>query len=153
MHLIYFKEKEFHPFWHVMSFSLLIQMDLLRWKWGKRIDISKAPGALGRRLGYDKTSQHNIDRWGEVRAADTFPEGVITQSDCVDFMDLATDLGFTGIGVYPEAEPSIMFHLDVRVDRDRGNPALWGAIRKANRKDGDPPWDYVSVSNALSKLQ
>lgn len=146
-HLYHFVETEFGE-WHLMmSPRLLVCLDILRHRWGKKISISPAEGSLGRRLGPQNTSQHNVDVWGEVRAADVMPAGIITDADAYAFYVLATECGFTGIGVYPSWQPNPGFHLDVRTDRKPGDPATWGGVLDATGRQ-----IYVSVNQALEVL-
>jgi hypothetical protein len=91
---------------------------------GGRLFISPAPGAIGRQAGA-ATTQHNSDRWGEVRAVDLMVEGV----KLADAVAMARGLGlFSGIGAYPDWRPSPGLHVDVRADRVATDPALWGAV-------------------------
>ena len=128
-----------------MDTRLLVLLDSLRHQWGAAIMISPATGSLGRSLG-NSLSQHNIDKWGQVRAADVFVEGVNSIPTAAAFIDLATDVGFTGIGIYPDWEPSIGFHLDTRVDARPGRPAKWGGVRTMQGQR------YVTLSDALEGL-
>jgi len=71
MKLYYFKEDEFIRgdinWYSRISPSLLVKLDVLRHIWGSPIIISPSPQAIGR---YEGTSQHNINKWGEVRAVE-----------------------------------------------------------------------------------
>jgi len=150
--LNYFKPDEFREWWPYMSPRLLVMLDVLRHQWGKKIEISGAGGALGRNAKGSLT-QHNVDKWGEVRAADIFPAGVATVDEAQAFWDLIKAVGFTGRGVYPDALPSVMFHVDVRVDRRPGQPSDWGALRRMiNRPAEDDDWRYVSVEEAMREV-
>jgi len=98
--------------------------------------VSPASGSLGRYLGDDKHSQHNIDFHGEIRAADIMIEGITLD----DAYSIARQLRlFSGIGVYPQWTPAPGLHLDVRETRSPESPALWARI------DGQ----YVSISQAV----
>lgn len=130
----------------MMCPRLLVLLDVARTMHG-RIEISSALGAVGRRKGDDR-SQHNIEYWNEVRAVDCFVIGVKTQKEAREFYHLARNVGFTGIGVYPQwtnnyGEQQVGFHLDTRRDRDPKNPATWGQV--------DNEW--VSLSHALSTIK
>lgn len=147
MHLENFKEGEFREWWYQMSPRLLTMLDLLRYRLGSAIDISKADEALGRELGPDKQSEHNVDLWGEVLAVDCFVSGVYFRAQAEAVVDEAKKLGFTGIGVYPgwknnKGEQQVGFHLGVRPTRKMGNPSLWGYIGKKE----------VSLMNAIQKI-
>jgi hypothetical protein len=109
--------------WPRMQTALLLKLDEYREQLDAPVIISPAAGALGRNLGASADSQHNIDRWGEVRAVDVFPQ----VSDMRAAYDLAFKLGFTGIGVYPDWQPRWGLHLDMRTDRQPSSPALWSA--------------------------
>lgn len=124
--LRYFAPDEFRNWWGQMSPRLLVLLDVLRYSWGQPIIVSPAEGALGRHDAGE--SQHNIDQWGEVRAADVMPDGIGRASQVRQCVEDARVLGFTGIGVYPHWSPSPGLHLDVRESRDLGDPATWGAL-------------------------
>ena len=81
---------------------------------------------------------HNADRYGEVRAADVFPKG-LDKHNLQRAYDCAIEAGFTGIGVYKEARPSIMMHLDTR----DGRLAKWSAWRKEFKG-----WRYSGIEEA-----
>ena len=150
--LRYFTPDEFREWWPQMSPRLLVMLDVLRHQWGQPIEISPADKAIGRKAGASLT-QHNIDKWGEVRAVDIFPAGVTTVDEAERFWALIKRVGFTGRGVYPDALPSVMFHVDVRVDRNPGEPAEWGALRRMiSRPAEDDDWRYVSVEEALREV-
>lgn len=124
----YFKPYEFGKWWLSMSPDLLQKLDAFREEWGAPVRISPHPDALGRHLGVEHLSQHNIDRWGEVRAVDIFPKGMDTVEDMSRAYDIARRVGFTGIGIYTDTKPSNMMHLDVRTNKPVGKPAKWSRI-------------------------
>ncbi|HSH25400.1 MAG TPA: hypothetical protein VLA13_07670, partial [Massilibacterium sp.] len=72
--LTYFSRSEFdrggRNWFNDMCPSLLVRLDVLRNMWGAPIVISPHPDAIGRED--DTDSQHNIRKWGEVRAVDVF---------------------------------------------------------------------------------
>jgi hypothetical protein len=113
------------------SAKLLYKLDTFRCYTGMPFQTSKHPRAMGRNDG-DSTSAHNIDRWGYVLAIDGFPEGMTRPSIARRYVELATHLGFTGIGVYPQWEQGPGMHLDVRPDHDPRKPAIWGMVNGAN---------------------
>lgn len=119
---------EFREWWPDMSVRLLVLLDVFRYQWGRPCQVSPAPGALGRNQGRDARSQHNVDRWGEVRAADIMPAGLHTREDARRAIDCAITAGFTGIGIYPYWEPTPGLHLDVRTCECPGQPATWGRV-------------------------
>lgn len=149
-HLHYFVEGEFNrgEDWSLMmSPRLLVMLDVLRHRWGKIIDISPAEGSLGRRMGGQNLSQHNVDCWGEVRAADVMPHGIITDADAYAFYVCASETGFTGIGFYPSWKPKPGFHLDIRTDRSPGVPATWGGVLNDEGRQA-----YVSLNEAMERM-
>lgn len=142
-----------------ISPRLLVLLDTFRHLTGKCI-ISPHPRAIGRRTeiieGY--YDAHNFDKWEEVRGIDIFPtlyphdlqiykEQELLMDAVVDeWIHVATMLGFTGIGVYPDWTYKGMkrpgLHLDVRHNKKPGSPATWGRI---GRK-------YVSLETAMGRL-
>ena len=136
-HLDFFSPPEFinahGDWWPLMSARLLVLLDVLRFQHGLPIEISANEFALGRRLDSRRRSEHNVNFWGEVCAADVFASEVRTRSEARAFVDLAISIGFTGIGVYSDTrnnkgEPQVMFHLGVRSNEKMGNPATWGRV-------------------------
>ena len=153
LHLYYFRPHEFGPtdhreedWWPHMDLRLLVLNDLFRQQWGQRVRISRNAHALGRRLGPDNESSHNYDRLGKVLANDVFPEGINTREDAEYAVALAKELGFTGIGIYPDWRGGCGLHLDTRRCREPGNPALWGAIQT------DAGQTYVSLEDAFERF-
>lgn len=142
--LKYFAPSEFGIWWPFMSNELLEKLDILRDRWGMPIYISPVKGGLGRNIGASH-SQHNIDRYGVVNAADIFPSG-LTDKNVGAFYQLAKEVGFTGIGIYADTKydgkPHTMFHVDVRSSAQVGSPAKWGRI------DGQ----YVSLEKVLGHV-
>jgi len=137
----HFSKSEFGLWFPMMNKKLLAKLDSLRGAWGEPIMISPALGAIGRTLppGHSNyNSRHNITRWGEVQAIDIMP--LIKTADGVRGCDpfelkmaynMAVDIGFTGIGVYPDWLPHAGLHVDVRDDHAAGNPATWSGIKTA----------------------
>ena len=150
LHLHYFKPYEFGPtkyrkedWWHFMCPRLLVLTDVFRHQWGRRVRVSNNEFALGRRLG-DSESQHNVDRYDECRAIDCFPEGLVYREDAELAIELAKEVGFTGIGLYPDWSGGVGLHLDTRRSNVPGDPATWGALSTA---DGEQ--NYVTLEFAL----
>lgn len=143
--LHHFVPAEFRGWFDQVAPRLLVLLDVLRGHWRAPIRISPARGAIGRRLGPQDTSQHNIDRWGEVRAVDVMPFGMSSPDQARRLLALAEATGFTGLGVYPHWQPRPGLHVDVRIDVPVGSPAQWGAI------DEDGKQVYVSVDTALGR--
>jgi hypothetical protein len=130
LNLKHFTASEFGIWWPSMSTELVHKLDVLRDAIGIPIIISPAFGALGRVMGEDEGSQHNVTKWGEVRAADImFPTA--GKADLERIYMAALNAGFTGIGAYPDWKPHVGLHVDVRVDRIPGHPATWSGIKTA----------------------
>lgn len=112
---------------------------------GGRAWISPAAGALGRIGPISDTSQHNVSRYQEVRAADVMVSGLSLRRA----YDIARGLSaFSGIGVYPDWRPAYGLHLDVRADRSPLNPATWAGVR-----DESGAQVYVSLAAGLSRSE
>ena len=129
-----------------MSPRLLTMLDVLRFRLGSAINISKAKGSIGRQD--DTDSEHNVSKWGEVLAVDCFVSGVYGQEQIWAVVEEATRVGFTGIGIYPEwcnneGVKQCGFHLGVRPTRKMGTPATWGYM------DGE----FVSLMKTLKRTK
>lgn len=159
--LHYFDRSEFireEDWFTKMSPRLLVLLDTFRHLTGMCI-ISPHKDAIGRRD--DTDSQHNIEKWGEVRAVDVFPafkselyikityqlhESDTSRLTANDWVETAKYIGFTGIGYYPnwtynsEQRPGL--HLDVRESAKPGEPVTWGRIGE----------QYVSLDKAMENL-
>lgn len=147
MHLEHFNSGEFRHWWPYMSHRLLTMLDTLRHKLDTPIYISDNVAALGRHLSWNNESEHNMDRWGEVLAADCFIRDVRTASETLDVVNTAKDIGFTGIGIYPDwinnsGKNQVGFHFGVRPTRKMGDPALWGRVENK----------YVRLDEALKYM-
>lgn len=140
----HFSQFEFGIWYEAMSPRLLELLDAFREAWGRPVRISPDGGALGRHLGPDATSQHNWDRWGEVRAADVIPAAMISRPLAESAIVLAKSVGFTGIGLYTFWASGPGLHLDVRADRLAGDPALWGQIAYKG--------PYIAIEAALNEM-
>lgn len=137
----YFVESEFNGYYSTLSNDLKRKLDKFRAKWGEPVNISQAPGAVGR---YDDSnSQHNINKWGETRAIDVFPtkngQRLTDIEDVQRAVNIAIDVGFTGIGVYTDTYNGAMLHLDVR----DGDLATWGRING----------EYVGIDSAIDDVK
>lgn len=143
MKLRYFSDEELRGWKPNLDPVLLRLLDLFRHHWSRPVQISPAPGAIGRQLGKFSTSQHNLDYWGQVRAIDVMPAEMRDVESMQLAIRIAINCGFTGIGVYPDWKPAPGLHLDVRRDRVVGQPARWGAVLK----DGQQV--YVTQDEAL----
>lgn len=135
----YFQPSEFREWYQDMSPRLLTLMDVLRFTLGKAIVISPHKDALGRKLGPQSLSCHNVDVWGEVMAADFFCPWIRHQDEVRHVFNRMREIGFTGIGVYADTKPNVMFHGDVRPTEKMGAPATWGRVAG----------QYTSVNEAI----
>lgn len=121
--LRYFTPSEFGEWWPLMSTDLLTKLDEFRHRLGVPVRISPHPRAIGRYDGVTNASQHNVDMWGEVRAADVMFEGVTLERA----YQVAKEVGFSGIGAYPHWQPTQGLHLDVRPSA-LGYVATWAGL-------------------------
>lgn len=133
----HFKPHEFREWWPYIAPKLKNVLDNFREEWGAPVIISPHPDGLGRYAG-ESMSQHNVDMWREVRAADVFPQG-LTEDDFPRAFDCARSAGASGIGFYPGTHPGPMMHLDVRQDRTPEDPATWSRIKGK----------YLTLSHAM----
>ena len=126
-----FSPKEFGIWWALMNPDLLTRLDDFRDRLGFPVSISTAPGAIGRHTG-NPSSQHHVTR-GKIAAVDVMPHWPLggTKGELRQAYNLAVELGFTGVGLYPDWSPRPGLHLDVRDDRQAGNPATWSGIKVA----------------------
>jgi len=132
--LEYFSASEFGAWWLLMSVKQLKTLDAFRKALGKPVIISPANGSLGRYLGSGESSQHNVSKWGEVRACDIMFPWMKTKAELKHAVEVAKQVGFTGIGAYPHWKPYMGLHVDTREDRQAGNPALWSAVLVAGKQ-------------------
>ena len=129
----HFSAEEFRAWADDMSPRLVTMLDILRFRLGSPIAVSGSEYALGRNLGRNELSEHNVDEWGEVLAVDCFIGGVYNRAQAEAVVYEAEGIGFTGIGVYSDTrnnkgQEQVMFHLGVRPNEDMGSPATWGRI-------------------------
>lgn len=139
--LKYFKPTEFGLWYPLMSNELLQKLDAFRAAWGYPVIVSTAHGAIGRE-GDGDSSQHNVTKWGEVRAIDVFPtlgsgKYITTPAERDRAYQIAKQVGFTGIGLYTDTKPGNMLHVDVRKDKVPGSPATWSRIGGQYRSIGE----------------
>lgn len=140
----WFKPYEFdrtslgEPDWlPLMSQEVLTRLDSLRSLLNAPIMISPVRGALGRYLGAS-FSDHNVEKWGEVRAADIFPTIDQTSDSAKQFLELCKEAGFSAIGCYPHwrnghGNQQVGFHVGWRPERTPQDPALWGMVKPTHR--------------------
>lgn len=107
-----------------MDRRLLVLLDAMRSAWGSAIRISNGDGAIGRLEG---SSRHSLAQWGTVMAVDIVPAGIKTRADAERFYYQAKQLGFGGIGCYPQWNQGVGFHLDSR-QCEPYKPACWGMV-------------------------
>jgi hypothetical protein len=148
----HFTPTEFQGWFYKLSPVLKAKLDALREELGAPVHLSKAEGSIGRRLGLDSLTQHNFDRWGEVRAVDGYlPEGVTY----LEFYNVAKEVGFTGIGLYDGWSGGRGFHVDVREDRDEGSPAIWGGtyiydpVTKKGKTTYGSIWEIIGLETVI----
>lgn len=150
-HLENFVRREFKnkhgDWWPLMSPRWLVLADVLRFRIGRAIWISNSNYALGRRLSTSDQSEHNVNFWDYCLAGDVFIDEIFTQAQARKIVALATELGFTGIGVYADTtnnfgQAQVMFHLGVRPTRNMGDPATWGRVAG----------EYTDIETALAAL-
>lgn len=136
--LEFFVEAEFGDDWERMDPELLIMADEFRRRWGAACTIKD----LGRTYG---KGFHNYVLHRLVKAIDLRPAGMDTPADMRRAYDIALDIGFTGIGLYPEwaSGPGIHLDIGVRPGKGRGNPARWSA-----RYDDDGKQIYLGIEEA-----
>lgn len=135
----FFSPSEFGGWFNQMSPELLKKLDQFRKEWGFPVQISPHQDAVGREDATSQ-SQHNVMRWGEVRAVDVFPKNSIggyinSKAELKRAYDIARRVGFNGVGLYTDTAPGHMVHLDVRK----------GAFAKWSRIAGQ----YKSINEAL----
>ena len=82
----YFSQEEFREWAEDMSPRLVTMLDVLRFRLGSAIEISASEYALGRELGRNDLSEHNVDHWGEVLAVDCFVSGVYNRALIINRM-------------------------------------------------------------------
>ncbi len=138
--LTYFSASEFGMWWPFMNADLLRKLDAFREAWGAPVQLSPAEGGIGRED--DSNSQHNVLKWREVRATDIMPEGMDAPADRERAVRIAREVGFTGIGVYPNWKPRPGIHVDVREPEYAGHVATWSQLAS-----GGP---YLSINEGLA---
>jgi len=72
---------------------------------------------------------------GEIMAVDIhpLPPGGADAEERQRWYQLAKQVGFTGIGIYPDWNRPGM-HLDVRTDRQPGRPATWAGVYRGGKQ-------------------
>ncbi|MCB0256003.1 MAG: hypothetical protein KDI55_19965 [Anaerolineae bacterium] len=171
-HLYYFSRDEFERddkhgnpinWFDQMNPRLLVILDVLRFNWSEYrgedspIILSPAAGALGRQLGEESISDHNIDRWKTVNGVDAMPAGLKTREDANVFRLLARDATVNALGLYPDWEirpgqPSPGLHIGVRAHRKPGDLAVWGAVDAPDTATGRVVQTYTTWDAALERM-
>jgi len=147
MHLQNFRKSEFREWYDLISPRLTTMLDILRYQTVLVVEISSHPDSIGRSLGPDKDTCHNVDRWSWVLAVDCFVGKNTSYRDAKMIINVAKSIGFTGIGIYPYwtnnyGHRQCGFHFDVRPSRNMGDPASWGFFEG----------EFTSTENALAEL-
>lgn len=132
--LQHFDKSEFRGWYDLMDEELLLKLDELRDRLGSPISISPAEGAIGRRMGSQKRSYHNLDFHQYVKAIDVMP----ATDDLTKVFRLAKAVGFGGIGIYPHWKPRHGLHLDVRPKQYKRR---WFAC--VNNRTGKQEYTYI----------
>jgi len=118
--LKHFKKSDFGLWYPYMDKSLLAKIDQFADEWIGPIKISPVKGAIGRK---DRSgSMHNVKLTGKVRAIDLlllvpakyFGYRRMNKNELRAAYLIAKNIGFTGIGLYPNWLPYNGVHLDVR---------------------------------------
>lgn len=133
MKLNHFDADEFREWYGMMAPELLVRLDALRGVLGYPVFISTNPDAIGRTLGKGgSTSQHNVDRWGEVRAVDIFPSKIEPRR----WVKAAKLVGFRGVGCYPattyRGRAWAMMHVDTGEHKAWRS---WGVLGSGKNRD------------------
>jgi len=145
--LRYFSREEFGQYWHLMSVEQLVKLDEFRHRLGYPVLVSPAPGAIGRPIigaedeaaesGVEK-SYHNYLVHGEIMATDVMPvpPGGASVAERQRWVEVARQVGFRGIGLYPDWKPRPGLHLDTRPVSalSGGVVATWSGVRNAQGK-------------------
>jgi hypothetical protein len=139
--LKHFKMSEFGAWFPYMDSSLLKNLDDFRELWGRPVSISPASGTIGRMIldpshanfksGHNIMS--NILKGQGITAIDIMPQGLDQYSYSRAF-ELAKQVGFTAIGIYPDWKPMSGMHLEMRKGRTSNNPAKWAGVRNEKGK-------------------
>jgi len=159
LELRHFSQEEFGAYWPMMSQALLVKIDEFRHRLGYPVAISPAPGAIGRPIigqpdpkaeSGAESSYHNYLIHGEILALDLMPKppGGATPTERQRWVTIARELGFTGIGLYPDWRPRPGIHLDIRPAsklRQGQSYASWAGIRNS-----DGMQIYTSIEAGLT---
>lgn len=148
--LHHFEEHEFErndkQWFDLCHPRLLVLLDAFRSHWGKPVRISPHPLAIGReQAGSSTFDGHYYKMHGSVKAIDVMPSGMTSARGAVAITDIAENIGFGGIGLYPDWNPFPGLHLDIRLLY--GPAVTWGAIKRHGKQT------YVSFNEALHHFE
>lgn len=149
----FFGDAELHGQRQFCDRTILVALDDFRRKWGRPVLISPVDGAVARFGAPRSKSQHSVDYWGNTCAVDAFPIGMDSVEQRQRAFRIAREIGFGGIGLYPDAvlgKRTGMIHLDTRwirpdMERHLDKPATWSAWRKKLGRG----WSYRGIGEAL----
>lgn len=141
-----FKESDFRGWYKDMDHGLLEVIEKFAESLDYDIFISPASGGIGRRMSPTAKSFHNITKYGKVQAIDLMINKTLTPDEWRDVFEKAKLAGATGIGLYPDWNPTNGVHLDVgkRPGKSPDNPAKWSAYRVNGKQK------YFSIDKAFS---
>lgn len=132
--LRHFSPVEFRASWLVMDRDFLYTLDEYRERLGRKVMISPAPGSLYR--AFDNGDHGHLP----LAVADVMlPEG----PDLETAFNVALEVGFTAVGVYPFWEPYPGLHLAKRPNRTPADPATWADIGRGSDHN------YVGVAQGF----
>ena len=133
--LEYFQPTEFQGWYLRVHPDLLLNLDAIRDSWKSPIEISPAPGAVGRNGGAD-TSGHNIDKWGSVLALDIFVRGLSVPQDITRFVAICKKHNILGVGFYPDwSHPSGLYTCGFHIDIKPGKWRTWSGIKDPEKDE------------------
>ena len=145
----HFEPSEFQGKLHLLDHRVPYVIDKLRKRIGGRLVPSPVGGAIAREGKKHKSSQHYANP----------QQGIY--STAIDLMSPDIDL-FTvfreaqemseigGIGLYPDWNPFPGVHIDLRLRKPGGAPAIWMAKKVIDDKGGSKQvyvgidWDYIN---------
>ena len=134
--LYHFSPMEFGASLPFLSIDLLNKLDNFREALGSRVMISPAKGSL---LRWDtkNESQHLYGRAADIMLPD--------EQSLIKALDIATKIGFTGIGLYPHWKPYHGLHVDIRALKKDDKIKTWVDVGKLGKHK------YVSVNQAWTE--
>ena len=131
-----FSVSEFQGQIDYLSYGLLTRLGRFRTIYGKRVEISPAPGSIKR---FDTGSiDHDSGNGIDVMLPDCESLAELAQAQKTAF-----DAGFEAVGIYPDWRPFMGLHLGFRPSREK-NHASWGALKIGGVQK------YMSAAEALA---